>query len=145
MQVYSVFAQFPFQLPDGFHEWSALNVANGATNFRDDKVVMVFLAEHFYVSFYLVRDVRHHLYGFAEIVSTTLLVYYRFVYPARSQRVCLGGLDAGKTFIVPQIQVSLHAVHSDIAFAVLVWVEGARVNVDVWVKFLDSNVIAPCL
>ena len=106
---------------------------------------MIFRAEQLHVALYLVGDVWHHLYGLAKIVAAALLVDDCFVYAARGQGVGFGGLYARETFVVAEVEVCLHAVDGDIALAVLVWIERARVDVDVRVKLLDGDVVTSCL
>ncbi len=43
---------------------------------------------------------------------------------------------------MPQIQVSLGSVVEDIDFAMLVGRHGSRVNIEVWVEFLDGDLQA---
>ena len=88
---------------------------------------------------------RHNLDGFAKIVSATLFVNHTLVNTPGSDIVSTGGLDIRKTFIVPQVQVRFMSVNSDVTFAMFVWVKRARVNVDVWVKLLDSYTISASL
>ena len=43
-----------------------------------------------------------------------------------------------------EVKVRFMTVNSDVTFTMLVWVERTRVDVDVGVELLDSNVIASC-
>src|SRR5690606_10113836 len=47
--------------------------------------------------------------------------------------------DVEKALVVPEVEVSFGSVIRDIAFAVFVGIEGAGVNVDVRIEFLDGN------
>lgn len=46
---------------------------------------------------------------------------------------------------MPQVQVSLGAVNGNVTLAVLVWVEGAGINVDIRIQLLDGDRITSCL
>ena len=144
-QVYRhrVAAQLPAQLADGLHKRRTLDVADGAAHLRDDKIqllVGLVLAQHAPLD--LVRDMRHHLYGLAQVVSPSFAVDNGLVDSPGGDAVVAGGVDIGETLVVPQIQVRLHAVHGDIALAVFVRIQGARVDVDVGVELLDGDGIA---
>ena len=65
-----------------------------------------------------------------------------FVDASRGQRVGFGCLNAGKPLVVSQVQIGLHPIDGDIALAVFVGIECARVDVDVWVELLDGDVVA---
>ena len=87
----------------------------------------------------------HDLNGLSEIVSPALLVDHSLVDTAGGHRVGLGGLDVCETLVVTEVKVGLHAIDSNIALTMLIGVEGTRVDVDIRVKLLDSNVVASCL
>ena len=44
-----------------------------------------------------------------------------------------------------EVKICLHAIYSNVAFSMLIRIEGARVNVDVRIKLLNGNVVASCL
>ena len=145
VHIESILAQFPFQLSDGFHIWSTLYVAYSATNLCDDKVVVILLPQQFYIAFYLVGDVRNYLYGFAKIVATSFLVDNSLVDTSCSERVGLCCLDARESFVMTEVKIRFHSIYRHIALTMLVWIECARIDVDVWVKLLNCNVVAPGL
>ena len=80
MHIDSLLAQFPFHLADSLHEGRAFDVADCTAYLSDYKVIVVALAKHLDVSLDFVGDVRHHLDSLAQIVATTLFVYYTFIY-----------------------------------------------------------------
>ena len=137
--------QFPSQLSDGFEKGLTFDVADGAANLRDNEVERTFGGIEEDTTLDFVGDVRHNLDGLTEVVATTFALDDAEVDAPRSDTVVACGLDAGEAFIVPQVEVGLHAVGSDVAFAVLVGVECAGVDVDVGVELLDGNLVAPCL
>ena len=145
MNADGILSQFPFQLSDGFQKRRTFNVADGSANFRNNKIIVVFFAQQLDASLDFVRNVWHHLYGLAQVVAVSFLVDDGFIDAARGQRVGPSRLYAGETLVVAQVQIGLHAVHGHVAFAVLVRVQRAWVDVDVGVHLLDGDVVAPCL
>ncbi len=143
--VYRILSKFPFQLPYCLHEGCTFNIANRAAYLGNHIVIMIFLPEQFHVALYLVGNVGHHLYGFAEIVATAFLVDYRLVYAASRERICLSGLNAGKPLVMSKVEVGFHTVHRNIAFSMLIGVKRTRVDVYVRIEFLNSDVVASCL
>ena len=145
MDVNGALAQLPLELSNGFHVRCALDIADSSANLGNHEVVAILLAEQLHVALNLVGNVRHHLNGLAQIVATALLVNHRLVYAACCQRVGFGGLDTGESLVVAEVEVGFHSVNRHIAFAMLVRVECSRVDVNVRVKFLDSDVVTSCL
>ena len=88
---------------------------------------------------------RHHLYGLSEIVAASFFVYHGLVDAACGERVGACGLYAGESLVVSEVEVGLHSVNGHVTFAVLVWVQCARVDIYVRVKLLDGDVVASCL
>ena len=89
-----------------------------------------------------IGDMRNHLNRFAQIVAMSFLVNDRFVNSPRSHGISACGADAREAFVVTQVEIGFHPVHGDVTFAVLVWIERSRVNVDVGVELLDGNGVA---
>ena len=142
---HGVATEFPFELSDGFKEGRAFDVADGAADFGDDEVVLARFAEVLHALLNFVGDVGHDLNGLAEVVAAALLVDDGFVDAARGHAVFAGGLYAREAFVVAEVEVGLHAIYGDVAFAVLVGIERARVDIDIGVKLLDGNLVAACL
>src|SRR5690606_36123377 len=103
------------------------------------------LTQHAHPAFYLIGDVWHHLYGFAQVCSFAFLVNDVLVYTTCSYIVGLGSSCVKETFVMAKVEVRLCTVFSNVAFAVFIGIERAWVDVDVGVKFLDGYPIAPCL
>ena len=66
---HGVATEFPFELTDGFEEGRAFDVADGATDFGDDEVVLARFAEVLHALLDFVGDVGHDLNGLAEVVA----------------------------------------------------------------------------
>ena len=138
-----VAAKLPAHLTDSFHKRSAFDITYGTTHFGDHEVQ--FLPFHIraqHPPLDLVGDVRHNLDGLSEIIASTLPVNDGLVDTPRGYGIVFRGMDARETFIVPEVQVRLHPVGSDIAFAVLVWIERSGVDIDVRVEFLYGDLEA---
>ena len=138
--------QLPAQLSDGLHKRCTLNITNGAAHLGNHEVklfALFVLSQHSALN--LIRDMRHHLDGLAQIVATTLTVYHRLVDTSRGNRVMACGVNTSETLIMPQVQIGLHTVGRHIALAMLVGVQRARVDVDIGVKLLNGYFITACL
>ena len=85
------------------------------------------------------------LYGLAEVVALTLLADDVLVDTPGGDIVGSRGRYVEEALIVSKIQVGFVPVIGDIAFAVLVGIEGAWVNVDVGVELLYRDAVATCL
>ena len=70
--------------------------------------------------------------------TAAFLIYYALVDSAGGNVVCLGSAHIGEAFVVPQVEVGLMAVFGNIAFAMFVGVESARIDVDVRVELLNG-------
>ena len=134
--------QFPSQLPDGLDEGQCLDIAHGATNLGDDEVILAGGAQQLDVALDFVGDMGDDLHRLAQVVAAAFLVNDALVDASRGHIVGSGGLDVGEALVVPQVQVSLMAIDGDVALAVLVGVQRARVDVDVGVKLLAGDTIA---
>ena len=88
---------------------------------------------------------RNYLHRLAEIVAAALLVDDRLVDAAGGDVVGAGCLDVGEALVVAEVKIGLMAVHSHIAFTVRIGIERAGVDVDVRVKLLDGDAVAPAL
>ena len=83
------------------------------------------------------------LYGPAEVLTAPLFHYDRVVDAAGCIVVFLAQLRMREPLIMAEVEVCFGAVVGDEAFAMLVWIQGARVDVDVGVKFLNRHAEAP--
>ena len=135
-------AQFPTQLTDGLDKRQGLDVADSAANLGDDEVILAGGAQQLDVALNLVGDVRDNLDRLAEVVATALLIDNALIDTSGGDVIGAGSLDVGKALIVPQVEVGLVAIDGDIALAVLIGVERARVDVDVGVKLLAGDAVA---
>ena len=143
MHAHCLVAKFPSELTYCLKERSTLDVANRTANLGDDEVELIVIAPHSMLD--LVGDVRNDLNGLAKVVATTLTVDDGLVDPTRSDRIVARCAYASETLIVTEVEVGLHAIDSHIALSMLVWVERAWVDVDIWVELLYCDFVATSL
>src|SRR5471030_1148239 len=120
-------ADFEAQLTDRFEERLRLDVADGATDLDHGHVGIAGALDDPALDF--VGDVRDHLDGCAQVITTALFAQDVFVDTASGEVVVLGHGRADEPLVVAQVQVGLGAVVSDEHFTVLERAHGARVNV----------------
>ena len=140
-----ILAELPFELTYSLEERQRFNVAHSSTDFSDYEIIVALSAENLHVALDLICDVRYNLYGLSEIVTTALLFNHALVDTSGRDVVGLGCLYTCKSFIMAKVKVCLLTVNGYITFSVLIRIERSRVNVDVWIKLLDSDVVTPCL
>ena len=75
----------------------------------------------------------------------TLLVDDCLVDTTSGERIRFCSLNAGESLVVSEVEVGLHTIYRYVALTMLIRVQRTRVDVDVWVKLLDSNVVTSCL
>ena len=137
-----VFRLFPTHLAHRFDVGQGLDVANGASNFRDHEVVPVAFSENLDAPLDLVGDVGDDLNCLAQVFAAAFLVDDTLVDAARGDVVGLGSPDVEKALVVTEVEVGLGPVIRHEAFPMLVGIQGSRVNVDVGVEFLDGHLHA---
>ena len=140
-----VFRTFPLHLPNGLDVRQGFDVTHRASNLSDDEIVVVFGSQNLNAALDLVGDVGNDLDGFAQVLSTTLLVNDALVNAARGDVVGLRGFHIQEPLVVAQIKVSLRPIHRDVTFSVLVRIQRARIHVDVGVQLLDGHFVPSCL
>ncbi len=135
----AVLPEFPAQLAHSFEIRQRLDVADGAAYFGDYEIVVAGFPQELHTTFDFIGDVRYNLHGLAKIVAAAFLIDYALVDSAGGNVVCLGSAHIGEAFVVPQVEVGLMAVFGNIAFAMFVGVESARIDVDVRVELLNGD------
>ncbi len=121
----------------------AFDIADGPADF-DDRDVHA-LGDPHDALFDLVGNVRHDLHGPAEIVSPSLLGDDGIVDATSRVIVFLGQGQRGVALVMAEIQVGLCTVVGHVHFAVLVWIHGARIDVDVRIEFEEGDLESPAL
>ncbi|MNI51273.1 hypothetical protein D3C73_1059890 [compost metagenome] len=136
-------ADFETQLADGFEERLRLDVTHGATDLDHGHVSVAGTLDDAALDF--VGDVRNHLDGCTQVVTTALFAQHVLVDTAGGEVVVLGHGRADEPLVVPQVQVGLGAVVGDEHFTVLERAHGARVDVDVRVQLQHGDLKSPRL
>ena len=131
------------ELPYGFQERQALDVAYGAPDLGYDDVLV--LAEAPDPVLDLVGYVRDDLHGRPQVVAPPLAGYDLPVDATRGHVGEPAQVLVEKALVVTEVQVRLRPVLGDEDLAVLVRVHRPRVHVDVRVELLEHDPVAPAL
>ena len=131
--------QLPAQLAHGLHERQRFNVANAAANFGYYYIELAPLTQQQHAALNFVGDVGHHLHRFAQERALALAPDYGVVDAAGGHVVGLRGGRVQEALVVAQVEVGFGAVVGHIAFAVLIGVERAGVDIYIRVKFLNRD------
>ena len=140
-----VLAHFLFHLTDCLHERKGLNIAHSTTNFSDNNVSITLSSHIIYALLNFVSDMRNNLNGLAKVITTTLLVKNVPINLTSGNVRALGQININKTLIMTKIQVSLSTIVSYEYLTMLIRAHGTRVNINIWVKLLNGNVITAVL
>ena len=122
-------------MSDGLEERHALDVSDRPSDFNEDDVRPLLLADGLELGLDFVRDVRDDLDRPTEIVPAALLLDDRAIDLACRDVVVAGQVDVQESFVVAQVEIDLRAVVEDEHLAVLVGIHRARVDVQVRVDF----------
>ena len=95
--------------------------------------------------FDLVGDVRNHLYRFAEIIASALLVENGLINLAAGEIVNPGQFHVGEPLVVAEVEIGFRAVIQHVNFAVLIRAHRARIDVQVGIEFLQRDFEAAIL
>ncbi len=133
------------ELADGLQERQALDVADRATDLRDDDVHLARLGDGREPFLDRVRDVRDDLDGVAQVVAGALAAQHVPVQAPGADARVLGEVLVDEALVVAEVEVGLGAVGGDEHLAVLVRAHRARVDVEVGVELLDPDPQAACL
>ena len=82
---------------------------------------------------------RYDLYGFAEIISCSFLVDDGLIDPPGGHIVILRRWFSEKTLVMAEIQVGFGPIIRDLALSVLIWIEGAWIDIDIWIELLNGD------
>ena len=133
-------AEVVAQLPDGFQERQAFDVADRAADFTEDEILAVEVGLDEFLDG--VGDVRDHLDGGAEIFAAALPGDDLGIDAARGDVVGLLGVHIGESLIVSEIEIGLRPVIGDVDLAVLVGAHGSRIDVDIGVELSQADLVA---
>ena len=142
---YILASLFGADLPDGFEKWGGLNIAYGSAYLGDDHICIGFIGSTVNSVLYLVGDVRYDLYRTAEVIAAALLGDDVPVYLSRSHVGVYRQIFVNKSLVVTEVKVGLRSVIGHEYLAVLEGRHGARVYIDIGVKFLYRHLISALL
>ena len=125
------------ELAQRLEERQPLDVARRPAELRDQHV-HAFAAAHDAL-LDLVRDVRNHLHGLAEIVAAALLGDHGLVDLAGRDGIVARERSRREALVVTEVEVRLRAVVGDEDLAVLIRRHRARIHVKIRVEFLHAH------
>ena len=130
---------FAPELADRLEEGLRFDVADGAADLGDDDVGARHLGDRADARLDLVRDVRDHLNGRAEVLALALLAEHAV--PDRACGVIRGAREVlvDEALVVADVEIGLGAVFGDEDLAVLERAHRARVDVQVRIELLHLN------
>ena len=88
----------------------------------------------------LVGDVRDDLNRLAEITAGALAIDDRLVYLAGRHVGALAEITVYEPLVMAEVEIGLGAVVGDEDLAVLEWAHRPRIDVQIWIEFLENNV-----
>ena len=136
---------FPFHLADRLHVRQGLDVTHSTADLGDHKVVLRFASEDLHAALDFIGDVRDDLDGLTQIITATLFFDDALINAAGGDVVGLRGTHVQETLVVPQVEVGFSTVFGHVALPVFIRVEGARIDIDVGIQFLDGHSVATTL
>ena len=132
-------AYFLLHLADSLHKWQGLDITYSTTDFGNNHIGTITSSYIIDTLLDFIGNMRNNLYSLAQIIATALLVENIPVYLAGGDIGALGQVDVDETLIVAQIQIGFCTIIGNKNLAVLIWAHGAWVNIDIWIKLLNSN------
>ena len=121
------------KLANRLQKWQALNVTDRAANFTNDKVFFVQVGAD--KVFYFIGNMRNDLHSRAQIVPATFTGQNIAIDSTGCHVVRFACRNTCEALIVPQVQIRLGTVISDIDFAMLIRTHGPRINIQIGIKF----------
>ena len=132
---------FNTQLPDRLQERQRFNIAHRAADLYHGHVETFGCPPHPILDF--ISDMRNDLHCCAQVVAAALLGDHITVNPARCAVVELAHSRANEPLIVPEIEIGLRTINSDINFTMLERTHRTRIHVKIRVEFNQSDFQSP--
>ena len=127
-------------LSDRFDKGQRLDITHGPANFAQDEIKAVNVGQREFLD--RVGDVRNDLHRRAEIISAPLLRDNALIDATRGDIVRLFRGNAGKAFIMAEIQIGLRPIVGHIDFAVLIRRHRSGIDVQIGIKFANTDSVA---
>ena len=86
-----------------------------------------------------VGDVRDHLHGFSEVFAPAFVRQNSLVDLTACHVVGSGEHAIGEPFVVTKVKIGLRPVRQHVHFAMLKWIHGARIDVQIWIELLQDD------
>ena len=133
-------AELVAELPDGFEERQAFDVAHRAADLAQNEVLVLDVGQHEFLD--RVGDVRNDLHRGAEIVAASFALDDVGVDAAGGDVVVLPRVDAGEALVMAEVEIGFRPVVGDEDLAVLVRAHRARIDVEVRVELAQADLVA---
>ena len=127
------------ELADGFQERQRFDVADCAADLDDADICIAGERDPLDAVFDLVRDMRDHLDGRAQIIAAPFFVDDRAVDLPGGDVVQPGQVLVDEALVVPEVEVGLRTVFGHEHLAVLVRIHRTGIDVDVRVELLAAH------
>ena len=137
MNIQDIFlARLRSELSDCLQKRQAFNVTDGASDLDNDNIYPV--CNKLYAIYELLRNVRNHLYGPAQVVAPPFFGDNGVINFTGCKIVIAAQFGARKTFVVTKVQIGFRTVIRYNNLTMLKRVHGSRVDVYVGVEFLNG-------
>ena len=130
------------ELADGLQERLALDIAHRTAHLDDGNALFIHALRPVEAALYLIGDMRDNLNRTAAEIPVAFLLKHGPVNLSGSHVGVFIQAFIDKPFIVSQIQVRLRPVVGDKNLSMLDRVHGARIDVDIGIKFLHGHLIS---
>ena len=131
------------KLPDGFQKRLALNITYGSSDFNDSDSGIIRSIVSVEPALDLIRNMRNDLHRAAAVIAPTLLVQHRPVNFPRGDIGVFGETFINESLVMSQIQIRFRAIVGDEDFSVLYGVHSSRININIGIKLLHGDLVAP--
>ena len=130
------------KLTNGFHVRLALDIADSTANFDDRNLIVFCIWIAIETIFDFICNMRDDLNRMTAEIATALLVQDAPVNLSCCHVRTLVQTLIDKTLVVSKIQIGFCTVICYKYFAMLNWVHGSRIHIDIWIKFLADHFVS---
>ena len=131
--------KFPLELTDSLHERLGFHITDSSSDFGDYHVIVPGFSQKEHPALDFVSDVGNNLDGLSEIGPFAFLADDRVVNLSCGDIVRLRSVHSKESLVMSEVKVGFSPVFGHIALAVLVRIEGSRIDVNIGVKLLDCD------
>ena len=132
-------AKFIAKLANGLKKGQGFDVTNGAADLAEDEILIIVIRFDKFLD--RIGDMRDHLNGGAEIITTAFLGQNIGIDAACRDIVRPFGMYTSETFIMAKIKIRLSAVISDEHLAMLGRRHGAGINIEIGIEFAQPHLV----